>query len=434
MPSKKISLIHPLNPFNKRNIVAPLGLITNAGYIPDDYDVRLIDETAAKIDYNTDLAVISANTITARRAYEICKEFKKREIPAVLGGIHPSLIPEEAIKYAASVVIGNGENVWKELLNDFEDNQLKKIYNPELFDLTKARIPKRSLLKNRYFIDTLETSRGCPFNCEFCSVTQFNGSTYRYKPFEIIKKELESIKKRNIFLVDDNFLGAGKKAEERAFKLLKLLKEYDISWVGQASINIADKPELLKLARESGAMSFYIGFESINEDFLKSANKTINLRKGISSYKKVISKIHDHGINIMGSFIYGTDYDTKESLLRLKDFVSESGIDKALVKPLTPFPGTRLYNRFKEENRLLDSAYWLKEPYPVFTFKPKNLTIDELYEISLDFVEELKPSKSIKSFIRSLYSTHNFKGSLISFFYNMIDHYKQKNVLRKSLL
>ena len=240
----KILAISPLNPLNDGASLPPLGLVTVASYIPNNYDIRLIDESREKINYDADLALISANSITIRRAYELCKEFSRRDVPVILGGIHASLMPEEAQKYATSIVVGNGEGVWNGIINDFEKGRLKKVYKPEFFDLTKSKIPKRSLLKNRYFFDSLETSRGCPFNCEFCSVTQLNGAAYRCKPLELVRKELDTIKKKNVFLVDDNILGAGKKAEERAINLLRLLKEYNVNWFGQTSINIAENPKI----------------------------------------------------------------------------------------------------------------------------------------------------------------------------------------------
>jgi len=427
-----VLLISPKNPMGGGSIVPPLGLATNASYIPDRYDVVIVDENVKQaIHSDADLAAVTANTITARRAYQLCAEFRAKGVPTVLGGIHPSAVPEEAGRYADAVVAGNGENVWDELLEDFERGRLKKVYRPETFDLAQSEVPRRDLFKSRYFFDSLQTSRGCPFDCEFCSVTRFYGGEYRYKPLEIIRKELESLRTRNVLLVDDNILGVGEKAEQRAVKLFELLGEYGLHWIGQASINIVYNSELLRLAQESGAKAFYIGFESLNEDFLRAANKRQNLKKGAGSYKDVIKRIHDHGIAVLASFIYGTDFDTRDSLLRLAEFISESKIDAASVKPLTPFPGTRLYERLRQQGRLLNNHYWLEDPYPLFTFEPKKLSLQELAEATLDFLDMYNPLSSTGYFMKSYRSTQSMRASFIAFLVNISDNHTYRKYIRR---
>ncbi len=425
-------LISPKDPLGGGSIIPPLGLATNASYIPDRYDVMIVDENVERANYSgADLVAVTTNTITARRAYRLCEEFREKGVPIVLGGIHPSVMPEEAGRYADAVVVGNGENVWEELLEDFERGRLKKVYRPGTFDLTQSAVPRRDLLKGRYFVDSLQTSRGCPFDCEFCSVTRLYGGEYKYKPLDRIRKELESLRTRNVLLVDDNILGVGKKAERRALRLFELLGECGLHWIGQTSINIADNSEVLRLAQESGAIGFYIGFESLNEDFLRAANKRQNLKKGASSYTDVIKRIHDHGIAVLASFIYGTDFDTRDSLLRLADFIFESTIDATSVKPLTPFPGTRLYERLKQEGRLLDDSYWLEDPYPIFTFQPKKLSLQELAEATLDFLDVYNLLKSTGYFIRSYRLTKNVRASFMAFLVNISDNHTYRKYIRR---
>ncbi|MFB0553489.1 MAG: radical SAM protein [Phycisphaerae bacterium] len=432
MGNKKVLLINPKNPIGGGSIILPLGLATNASYIPDRYDVMIVDENVKQANYSgADLVAVTTNTITARRAYRLCEEFREKGVPIVLGGIHPSVMPEEAGRYADAVVVGNGENVWEELLEDFERGRLKKVYRPGTFDLTQSAVPRRDLLKGRYFVDSLQTSRGCPFDCEFCSVTRLYGGEYKYKPLDRVRKELESLRTRNVLLVDDNILGVGKKAERRAFRLFELLGEYGLHWIGQTSINIADNSEVLRLAQESGAKGFYIGFESLNEDFLRAANKRQNLKKGAGSYKDVIKRIHDHGIAVLASFIYGTDFDTRDSLRRLADFISESTIDATSVKPLTPFPGTRLYERLKQEGRLLDDHYWLEDPYPIFTFQPKKLSLQELAEATLDFLDMYNPLNSTGYFMRSYRLTKSVRASFMAFLVNISDNHIYRKYIRR---
>ena len=432
MGNKKVLLISPKDPIGGGSIIPPLGLATNASYIPDRYDVMIVDENVERANYSgADLVAVTANTITARRAYRLCEEFREKGVPIVLGGIHPSVMPEEAGRYADAVVVGNGENVWEELLEDFERGRLKKVYRPGTFDLTQSAVPRRDLLKGRYFIDSLQTSRGCPFDCEFCSVTRLYGGEYKYKPLDRVRKELESLRTRNVLLVDDNILGVGKKAERRALRLFELLGECGLHWIGQTSINIADNSEVLRLAQESGAIGFYIGFESLNEDFLRAANKRQNLKKGASSYKDVIKRLHDHGIAVLASFIYGTDFDTRDSLLRLADFIFESTIDATSVKPLTPFPGTRLYERLKQEGRLLDDSYWLEDPYPIFTFQPKKLSLQELAEATLDFLDLYNLLNSTGYFIRSYRLTKSVRASFMAFLVNISDNHTYRKYIRR---
>ena len=433
MARKKILLLSPSNPVGERNVLPPLGLCTIAAYIPEEYELTLIDESFTPIDFNTDLAMISSNSITIRRAYELCAEFKKRGIPTVLGGIHASLMTEEAMKHADSVVVGNGEDIIPEVIKDFENGTLKPSYHPAVFDIVKSKIPRRDILGDEYKYDLIETARGCPFDCEFCSVTLMNGKKYRYKPLDVVRKDLESITRKRLVLADDNFFGYGSKAEPRATQLLELLKEFKFTWFGQTSMNIAEYPNILRLARESGANAFYIGFESINEDFLKSVGKSINLKKGIEYYKEAVRKIHDHGITIMGSFMIGSDYDTAESLEKLKEFIIETQIDTAMVKPISPLPGTKFYHKMKADKRFFNEEFWLEDPYPLFTFQPNRISMEDLFTASYNFLEIRKPLRNVGSFIRSYKNTKNLAGATLNLITNTGDYISHTKYMRKCI-
>ena len=430
MDRKKFLLVSPMNVLGEGSSFPPLGLATIARHIPDDYDVKLVDEgTEGLVDpgrTSADIVGISVNTLTARRAYEISMGFMEKGIPTVLGGIHPTVVPEEAVNHATSIVVGNGELIMEEIAHDFDKGKMKKVYEPDVFDISRSLAPKRSLFNNGYRTGSIQTSRGCPFSCKFCSVHKVHGKKYRLKPLDVIERDLQSLDKSVALIVDDNVFGVGKRSEERFKSLLELLKIYKIKWIGQTSINIANDEEILKKCRESGAIAFYIGFESLNEDFLKSSGKTINLKQTVSSYKEVIDRIHDNGICVLGSFIYGTDFDTRNSLKILRDFIVESNIDTTYAKPLTPFPGTDIYNDFKLKGRLFNPSYWMEDPYPVFTFKPDRLNMDELIQVSLDFMETYTLSKSVIGFGKSLIKTGNFWGAAMSFLSNYGDYKKYK--------
>lgn len=282
MGLKKFLLIAPSNPLTKRSSFPPLGLATIASYIPEEYSVEIIDEGVdGLIDISkisADIVGISVNTLTAKRAYELSNDFITEGVPTILGGIHPTVVPGEAVNNATSIVIGNGEPIMNEILNDFERGKLKKIYRPEIFDISRSIKPRRDLFSKKYFTGNIQTSRGCPFSCKFCSVHKVHGKKYRYKSLDSIEKDLNSLDKSIVLLVDDNFYGVGANAEKNAEELLKLLKNYNLKWIEQTPINIANNEKILKLCKESGAISFYVGFESLNEDFLRSMNKSVNLK------------------------------------------------------------------------------------------------------------------------------------------------------------
>lgn len=434
MKNKKFLLVSPLNPLGEGSSFPPLGLATIASYIPENYSVTIIDEGEDGLtvpeNVQADIVGISVNTLTAHRAYEISEKFMNLGVPTILGGIHPTVMPQEAANYATSVVIGNGEPVMGEIIHDFERGILKKFYTPPLFDLSLSITPRRDLFSGKYFTGNLQTSRGCPFSCKFCSVHKVHGREYRSKPFSVIETDLVFFDKSIALIVDDNFFGIGPKAEKRTEELLRILKEHKISWIGQTSINIANNDRILKLCKESGAIAFYIGFESLNEEFLKSVGKGINLKQTVASYKDVIRKIQDNGICVLGSFIYGTDFDTRDGLKKLLDFIMDSNVDTTYVKPLTPFPGTEIYDELK--SRLIRPDYWMQDPYPIFTFKPARISADDLMAASLDFIKLYTLPKSLLRFGKSLAATGNLRGSAMSFLSNYGDYRRYRDYYQKN--
>ncbi len=430
---KRVLLLSPRNPIYESTRLPPLGLCVIASYIPDHYEIIFVDENFESMKYDVDIALISANSVTARQAYEHCETFRSLNIPTVIGGIHPSLMPEEAARYADSVVVGNGEVAIPEIMRDFENGSLKKTYKPPMADLSECRIPRRDILGNHYGADLVETAKGCPFDCDFCSVTIMNGKRYRYKPIDVVREDLKTIRRKRLFIADDNFFGYGPNAEKRALQLMDLLCEFNFNWLGQTSINIAEHPEVLKRARKSGAASFFIGFESINEDFLRAAGKSINIKKGIEYYRDAVRKIHDHGITIMGSFMIGSDFDTKDGLDELHEFIHKTEIDATYVKPISPLPGTRLYDRFKEEGRFFNDNFWLEKPYPLFTYKPDKLSMDELIEATEIFLARRSPLEAVRRFLVTLWRTGNLAGAVTNYISSTGDYKSHYRYLAESV-
>ena len=324
--------------------IAPLGLATLAAHTPDNYEMDIVDETVSSLNFNedVDLVAVTSMTYNAPRAYEIAQKFRERNIPVIIGGIHASMLPNEAIKYCNSVVIGEAEGVWHKVIKDFEDNNLQKFYYGARIRLDNLPIPRRDLFKRKYKINIVQTARGCPFNCEFCSVTKFNGGTYRRRPIKEVIKEIGTLPKNRFLFADDNIIGVGKKSEEYAMALFKELKELKLIWGSQASMNIAENDKILKAAAESGAGGFFIGIESLSEESLKQMNKGINLKHGVKNYKSLIKKLHDFGFVITGSFVIGNDGDKKDIFQKTIDFIYDADIDRAQVSISTPLPGTRL--------------------------------------------------------------------------------------------
>lgn len=334
-----------------------LAIPTLAALTPEEHEIRVFDENIEDIDYGwgADLAGISVRTAYAKRAYGISEEYRRRGAKTVLGGIHPSMCPEEALEHCDSVVVGEAEEVWHSLLEDARLGRLKGVYKAEgLADLKAYGAPDRSVLsRDRYFSEIVQTKKGCPFHCEFCSVHAFDGSKIRTRTVEQVIGDIEGIhggslkyKRKAVFFADDNIIANRKFARD----LFTALKPHNVKWGCQASINVAEDDELLALMKESGCGSMLIGLESVSEKNLARMDKGVNLRH---DYAEAIRKIQSYGIRVDGSFILGYDFDTPESFDELIDFIDETNMLMPLINILTPFPGTRLYKRLEEEGRIL---------------------------------------------------------------------------------
>lgn len=351
-----------------------------AGLTPSEFDLRIVDENIDPIDFDSrpDLVAISSITPLAPRAYEIADTFRERGVKVVLGGYHPTWLPEEASEHADSVVIGEAEGVWAGILEDYKSGNIKKIYRaPGLSNIANIPVPRRDLLnRDKYLLyNTIQTTRGCPFDCEFCSVTAFHGKSFRQRPLEDVEKEIVSLEQkgwrgRYIFVVDDNIVGD----RRYALKLFGLFKEYKIKWMSQASTTIASDNGLLKSCAESGCYGLFMGFESLNQETLNKMNKRFNR---VSHYEDIINKIHDHGIRIQGSFIFGYDDDDVSIFDKTLTFVQKVKLDAIIFAVLTPFPGTKIFKKLEGEGRILTKDWSLYDMDHV-VFMPRGMTPEEL--------------------------------------------------------
>ena len=299
-----------------------MGLAIVAALTPPEVEVSLTDENVTVIDFHkeTDLVGITALTVTARRAYEIADKFRARGVKVILGGMHPSVLPEEASQYADAVVIGEAEGIWPNLINNLKANKLQRVYRQrEQPSLVNLPSPRRDLFaKGAYYVtNTISTTRGCPYSCSFCSVSSLFGRTIRCRPVEEVVKEIRTLNQREfIVFVDDNIVGNPKYAEE----LFRALIPYKIKWVSQASVTVARNDELLRLAAASGCIDLFIGFETLSPANLAAVGKKVNI---VDEYETVIKKIHSHGIAIHGFFILGLYEDDDEVFERALHFAQK---------------------------------------------------------------------------------------------------------------
>jgi len=403
----------------------PLNLALLAAHTPEEHEVVILDEAFDEVDFDADADLVGITCMTplAPRAYEIAAGFRRRGVPVVIGGIHASMMPEEAARYADCVVAGEAEEIWPVVLADFAAGRMKKIYQVEKRpDITFLKRPRRDLLTNSYFVQTVQTSRGCPNNCKFCSVTRFNGGRYRLRDIDSVIGEIRSIPDKRLFIIDDNIIGSGRNCIDRAFAFFERLAECGKEWGGQTCLNIVEHDRLLAAAAKSGARAFLIGFESIQEASLDGFDKKINLRPTTRNFRDAIKKIHDHGIAIVGGFIFGTDHDDADTFRRTLDFIIETGIDAVQLSIQTPLPGTELYRELAESGRLLLTDYpadW--EAYNIFepVFQPKNQSPEELYQNLMAAYREVSaPWPSFVRGLKTFLATRSLFATGIAFFWN----------------
>lgn len=415
----RVYLIHPDPHYEERkdrkerkSLFPPLGLLQVAGLTPPDVEVKLTDEAVEDIDFevDVDLVGLSFNTASAPRAFQIAQEWRKRGVKVVMGGAHPTMCPEECAQYADSVVIGEAERTWRGVLEDARRGELKKFYRCDGFPpLENLPLPRRDLLDPKKYavFYTLQTTRGCPYNCDFCSVTRFFGRTYRTRPIREVIKEIEGMDSRIIIFVDDNILGNPRYAKQLFKELIPLKK----IWLAQGSINATKDEELVRLASKAGCRGLFIGFESISEEALREVGKKHNI---VEEYSRGIRRLHSMGIAVIGAFIFGFDHDDKGVFKRTVDFVHKEKIDMPQFSILTPLPGTALYERLDREGRIFDKD-WSKYTGNHCVFYPRNMSPEELEEGLMWAYKETIGLKSL--LLRSLCLSKRFPISLLLNYY-----------------
>ncbi len=377
----------------KRRLSPSLSLLTVAALTGSEHQVDIEDENTRRLslDGDPDLVGITVNVDTSTRAYEIAREYRKRGVPVVLGGIHASANPEEGLKHADAVCIGEAEGLWSRILSDARGGRLKQRYYDERpADLATTPIPRWDLLDESQYLYTniMCASRSCPFQCEFCyNSCDYNHHEFRNRPLENVLAEIRRMKTRHVMFIDDNFIG--NVAWTRDF--VRAVKPMGLIWNAAVSVNIGSHLDLLDEMRESGCQSLFIGFETINQESLNSVNK---LQNHTGAFDRIIREVHQRGIMINASIVFGFDHDRPGVFRDTLDWLVGNKIETMTAHILTPYPGTVLHKRLLEEGRITDLD-WTHYNTAHVVFEPKHLTKEELYRGYIRIYDEFYSLKNI---------------------------------------
>jgi radical SAM superfamily enzyme YgiQ (UPF0313 family) len=409
-----LRLINPDNPvvsitklglsrLNKYRTWKPLSLLVLARITPASWTLDVIDENLGPVDHarlpRPDLVGVTAFTSQAPRAYEIARQFRAVGVPVVMGGIHATMRVAEALEHVDAVVTGEAESVWAQVLADVEAGRLQRVYHGGLGPATGIPPARHDLLAGRYYLGAIQTTRGCPLSCTFCSVTAFNGGQFRHRPIGAVIDELREIRERKVLFVDDNLIGTRHDHVERSKALFRAMIAAGLTrpWICQATVNFADDEEQLALAAAAGCEGVLIGFESATPEGLVAVHKKFNL-KGNRDLPASVRRIQRHGIQVVGSFIMGLDTDQPGIGRLIAEAADRYGLDMATVLVLTPLPGTALYAEMEREGRIVagrfpDDWQYYTLGYPVARYR--HFTWRELEDEMADFARRFYSIRKI---------------------------------------
>jgi radical SAM superfamily enzyme YgiQ (UPF0313 family) len=391
----KLCLINPSNPlvsmvhirgsrWNRYRVWKPLSLMVLAGLTSADWEVTIVDENLGAPDYpampRPDLVGITAFTSQANRAYEVAAHFRRLGVPVVMGGIHATMCLDEVSAHVDAVVTGEAEGVWAKVLDDARQGRLQRRYDGGLADIDHVPPARHDLAAKGYVFGAIQTTRGCPLNCSFCSVTAFNGAHYRQRPVTDVVREFQSIREKYVLVVDDNLIGIRPEHIARAKEMFRAMAQAKThhQWVAQATINFADDEELLALAAKAGCRGVFVGFESPTAEGLQEIGKKFNILKG-RDFRASVRRIQRHNILVVGSFIIGLDADEPGIGRRIAETASQYGVDNLNALFLTPLPGTRLWDQMRAEGRIALDRFPEDWKYYTLTFpvaKYRHLSLD----------------------------------------------------------
>ncbi len=396
----KIALIQPAMGRDGERFVAswkmePRGLATLAALTPPQHEVVFHDDRVERVPYDepVDLVALTAESYTARRAYQIAARYRARGVRVVMGGYHATFLPDEVSEHVDAVLVGEAEETWETIVADAARGALGPRYHAPGRPSLRGRAPDRRIFAGKRYLPLtlVESGRGCRYACDFCSISAFYRKTFEPRPARDVAAEIEATGRKWIFLVDDNVSMDVERTKELCRELIPL----GIRWFSQATIATGHDPELLSLMEKSGCAGILVGFESIDEHNLKAMNKTFN--KGAGHYHDAIAGLGDHGIKIYATFVFGYDTDPPDVFRRTLDFALEERFFVAAFNHLQPFPGTPLYERFRVEGRLLYDRWWLEPGYRFgqLAYRPKGLAPEELYERLMEIRREFYSARNI---------------------------------------
>jgi radical SAM superfamily enzyme YgiQ (UPF0313 family) len=374
--------------WNRYRVWKPLGLMVLAGLTPADWEVVILDENLRPPDYASlprpDLVGITAFTSQANRAYQVAAQFRALGVPVVMGGIHATVCPDEAMARVDAIVTGEAEGVWGQVLGDLAHGQLRRRYEGGQASIDSVPIARHDMAPTGYAFGSIQTTRGCPLNCSFCSVSAVNGVRYRQRPVGDVVSEFKLIAEKRVLIVDDNLIGTREEHIARAEKLFRALAEanLDKEWICQVTINFSDHDELMRLAVRAGCRGVFIGFESEAPEGLAEVGKRFNLRDG-RDIRASVRRIQRHGIMVVGSFIVGLDVDRPGVGMRVAKLAVRYGLDHLNTLFLTPLPGTRLWAQMEKDGRLDSSTFPEDWEYYTLTFpvaQYRNFSLDQISE------------------------------------------------------
>jgi radical SAM superfamily enzyme YgiQ (UPF0313 family) len=381
----KIKLIAPheqredtiSSPFKLQRVNLPLV----AALTPPGHTITIVEEAFAPDDINQDVDLVGITVLTelALRAYRIADTYRQKAVKVVMGGIHPTVLPDEALEHADAVVVGEAEGIWPRLVSDAASGQMQRLYRAgKMTDLKGLPKPRRDLLPGTKYQGYtripigVETSRGCPYDCEFCCIGQTMGQQYRVRPVQEVIAEIESIDSPYLFFCDDA-LGLDRNVAKKLFTEMIPLRR---RWLAQGTVSLAEDLELLRLMERSGCLGLLIGFESVQKGTQNEVKKIKNLK---IDFYEAMRRFHGEGFGILGSFVFGFDYENKDVFEQTLEFIMRGRLDVIQLRILTPYPGTRLYKRLLSEGRLFVRDWWLRGyPPDTLLFQPKGMTFDEL--------------------------------------------------------
>jgi len=384
-----------------------------AALTPPSHTMTIIDESFAPDDINQDVDLVGITVMTdiALRAYKIADTYRQKAVKVVMGGIHPTVLPDEALEHADAVVVGEAEGIWPRLVSDAASGQMQRLYRAgQMTDLKGLPKPRRDLLPRITYEGYtpipigVETSRGCPYDCEFCSIGQTMGRQYRVRPVQEVIAEIDSIDSPHLFFVDDA-LGLNRNVAKELFTEMIPLRRH---WLGQGTVSLAEDLELLRLMRRSGCKGLLIGFESVQKGTQNEVKKIKNLR---IDFYEAMRRFHGEGFGILGAFVFGSDYENKDVFEQTLEFILEGRLECIELRILTPYPGTQLYERLLREGRLCVRDWWLRGyPSDTLLFQPKGMTADELIS---GFARLTRQTYSFGGMIRRFLGVSPWKRTLL---------------------